>query len=212
MPWCLEALQDFSAPKHIPVTCNGIIMVYQKELLGLICREVGENLNVDACIVSSLVSRFYQMGDVDEHPKIGRPTALTTYDEFVILENILTRPSTYLSAIEIVHDMKQVTGTEVDKTTVCRFLKKNSSREKLQQVALQRSAELQSEFVSDCSVYSPEMIVFLDETRCDRRSSLRKSGYSLVGKHAPLYLCLCVVSGIQQLGFSLLKESTPYTL
>ena len=76
-------------------------MVYQKELLGLTCRE---NLNVDASTVSRVVSRFYQRGDVDEHPKSGRPTALTAYDEFVILENILTRPSTYLQ--EIVDDMK----------------------------------------------------------------------------------------------------------
>ena len=68
-------------------------MVYQKKLLGLTCREAGENLNVDASTVSRVVSRFYQRGDVDEHPKSGRPTALTAYDEFVIL---LTRPSTYL--------------------------------------------------------------------------------------------------------------------
>ena len=39
--------------------------------------------------------------------------------------------------------MKPVTGTEVDEATVCRFLKKNNfSKEKLQQVALQQSAEL----------------------------------------------------------------------
>ena len=82
------------------------------------------------------------------------------------------------------HDMKQVTGIEVDEATVCSFLKK-FSRKKLQQVALQRSAELQSEFLSDCSVYNPEMLVFLDETGCDRCSSLRKFGYSLVGKCAP---------------------------
>ena len=94
-------------------------MVYQKKLLGLTCREVGENLNVDASTVSRVASRFYQRGDVDEHPKSGRPTALTAYDEFVIL---LTRPSTYLR--ERVDDMKPVTGTEVDEATVCRFLKK----------------------------------------------------------------------------------------
>ena len=55
------------------------------------------------------------------------------------------------------HDMKQVTGTEVDEATVCRFLKKNNfSKKKLQQVALQRSAELRSEFLSNCSVYKVE--------------------------------------------------------
>ena len=59
-------------------------------------------------------------------------------------------------------------------------LKKNNfSRKKLQQLALQQRLELRSEFVSDCSVYSPEMLVFLDETGCD------KLGYILLGKHAP---------------------------
>ena len=29
------------------------------------------------------------------------------------------------------------------------------------------------------------MLVFLDETGCDRRNSLRKFGYSLLGKRAP---------------------------
>ena len=180
-------------------------MVYQEELLGLTCREVGENLNVDASTVSRVVSRFYQTGDVDEHAKSGRPTTLTAYDEFVILENILTRPSTSLR--EIVHDMKQVTGTEVNEATVCRFLKKNNfSRKKLQQVALQRSAELRSEFLSDCSVYNPEMLVFLDETGCDRRNSLRKSGYSLVGKRAPSTSLLVRGVRYSAIGFSLLKE------
>ena len=38
--------------------------------------------------------------------------------------------------------------------------------------------------LSDCSVYSPEMLVLLDETGCDRHSSLCKFDYSLVGKRA----------------------------
>ena len=98
----------------------------------------------------------------------------------MILENILERPATYLH--EIVSDMKQVTGTEVDEATVCRFLKKNNfSRKTLQHTALQRNAELRAKFLSDCSVYTPEQLVFIDETGSD---SMRKFGYGLVGKRA----------------------------
>ena len=104
--------------------------------------------------LQSAVSRFYQTGDVDEHAKNGRPTTLTTYDEFVILENILTRPSTYLQ--EIVHDMKQVTGIEVDEATVCRFLKKNNfSRKKLQQVACSK--------VQSCDQSFYQIVLFITQ-------------------------------------------------
>ena len=34
------------------------------------------------------------------------------------------------------------------------------------------------------TIYTPEMLVFVDETGTDRRSSLRKYGYSLIGKQA----------------------------
>ena len=84
---------------------------------------------------------------------------------------------------EIVDDMKQVTGTRGYCMQV--FEKQQLLKEKTVTSALQRSVGLRSKFVSDCSVYSPEMLVFLNETGCGRRSSLRKFGYSLLGKCAP---------------------------
>jgi len=47
------------------------------------------------------------------------------------------------------------------------------------------------------------MLVFLDETECDRPSSLRKFGYSLVGKCAPSgvrysVIGILTVKGIQE--------------
>ena len=44
--------------------------------------------------------------------------------------------------------------------------------------------DLWAQFVCDVASYEPEMLVFLDETGCDRRNSLRKYGYSLRGKYA----------------------------
>ena len=37
-------------------------------------------------------------------------------------------------------------------------------------------------FVSDVSIYEPEMLIFLDETGSDRKNTIRRHGYSLRGK------------------------------
>ena len=52
-------------------------------------------------------------------------------------------------------------------------------------------------FRSDCSAYKPDMLLFIDENGTDRRHSLRKFGYSLVGKPAlPTSACCCVENAI----------------
>ena len=55
-------------------------------------------------------------------------------------------------------------------------------RKKLQKVALQQDRFLREQYISDVSVYSKDMLVFVDETGADRRNTLRKYGYSLRGK------------------------------
>ena len=51
-------------------------------------------------------------------------------------------------------------------------------------VPTQRDYSLRVQFVSDVSLYEPEMLIFIDETGSDKRDSLRKYGYSLRGKPA----------------------------
>ena len=98
------------------------------------------------------------------------PMKLSAFDEFAIMVNILERPDMYLH--ELQSDIKQTAGTDV--STICRFLKRNNfSRKKLSNIALQRNAELRAQFLSDISVYSPDMLLFVDETGCDRRDAMR---------------------------------------
>jgi hypothetical protein len=47
---------------------------------------------------------------------------------------------------------------------------------------VQRDDFLRTQFISDVSIYEPEMLIFLDETGSDRRNSIRKHGYSFRGK------------------------------
>ena len=48
-------------------------------------------------------------------------------------------------------------------------------------VAIQRSDELRARLMAEVSVYDPMMLVWLDETSCDRRNIIRKYGYSIHG-------------------------------
>ncbi len=72
---------------------------------------------------------------------------------------------------------------DVCPSTLCNFLKKsNFSRKKMQLVARQRDQELRVAFVRDVSLYAKQVLVFVDETGCDRRDALRKYGYGVRGK------------------------------
>ena len=79
----------------------------------------------------------------------------------------------------------QSTGTDVSTATICRFLHSQGfSRKKLSIRALQRSDELRAQFQSDISLFEPHMFIFINETGSDKRTALRKFGYSFKGMRA----------------------------
>ena len=72
----------------------------------------------------------------------------------------------------------------ITESAVCRFLQCNNfSRRKLTNLAKERNELLRQCFMAQCEMYDPDMMVFVDETGCDRCSSMRKFGYALKGKH-----------------------------
>ena len=80
-------------------------------------------------------------------------------------------------------ELREAMGAEIGPSAICRFLHKvGFSRQKMKLVALQWDKEIRAQFVSDVSIYQPEMLIFLDETGADRCDSLRKYGYSLRGR------------------------------
>ena len=52
----------------------------------------------------------------------------------------------------------------------------------MQLIALQRDEELRAIFTMEVSLYPSHLLVFIDETGCDRRDGLRRFGYGLRGK------------------------------
>ena len=80
-----------------------------------------------------------------------------------------------------IRDQKEYTWYQcVCISTICNFLHKSGfTCQKLHIIAM---IILRSKFASDVSVYSSDMLVFIDETGADKRNAIRRYGYSLHGK------------------------------
>ena len=156
-------------------------MIFQRIGMGLPITTIAKNLNIDRSTVSRIVTRFETTGDVEPIKKKGAQSKISVYDEFCIIDSIVEKPSMYLH--EIQQKVLETTGTRIDASTVCRFLKNNFSRKKLSLVALQQNAASRAQFLSDISVYE-------HETGSDRKNSIRRYGYSIVGKPARVHSLL----------------------
>ena len=155
-------------------------MVYQRLMGGLTYERIAANLNVDPSTVWRTIRRFEEEGTVKAKKHEGADSTLTVYDELLIIQSVLETPSIYLH--ELQSHVEETTGTNISESAICRFLhRQNFSRKKLTKIASQRSDELREKFMIDCSAYEPEMLLFIDETGCDRRSAMRRFGYSLRG-------------------------------
>ena len=54
-------------------------------------------------------------------------------------------------------------------SAICTCLKRvGFSRQKMKLVAIQRDDGVRAQFVSDVSLYEPEMLIFIDETGSDK--------------------------------------------
>ena len=104
---------------------------------------------------------------------------LTRLVELSILYVVLSRPYVRLK----VSSMQELTGVDISPMSICRFLRVvGFTCQKMKYAALQRDKHLHSKFITDVFMYSLDMLIFLDESGCDKQNSLRKYGYGLHGK------------------------------
>ena len=54
-------------------------------------------------------------------------------------------------------------------------------RQVIQHIDMHRSDESRAMFMAEISMYDPTMLVWIDESGCDKRNSLRKHAYSMKG-------------------------------
>ena len=158
-------------------------MIWQKEALGYSCAKIAKNLCVDKSTVSRTLTLFHSTGNVSKRPyPEGRAyQKLTSPAQLLILQLCLIRPGIYLR--EIQSELSSVLEIETSESAICKFLHKSGfTYQRLKVTALQQDAYLRQQFIDDVMVYSPEMLVFIDETGTDRRNLVRKYGYSMRGR------------------------------
>lgn len=114
-------------------------IVYQRFALEYSVQRVSENLSVSQSTVRRIGDLFDSTGSVDPKvdPDKGQALkALSSYDEFYVMELVLEKPGIYLR--EICRELFQLTGAVVSEASVL-VLKKG--RTKIQHVALQQSEQ-----------------------------------------------------------------------
>ncbi len=159
--------------------------MYQKYGLGLSHADVAANLNVDQSTVKRTVKLFDTTGSVTKKPydTSELPRKVTKVVQFFILQLVLQRPGIMLR--EIQSEASHALHLDLNESTICRFLHSQGfTRQKMQIIAKQRDEIERAKYAAEMSVYKPEMLIFLDETGCDRRNVLRRYAYSLRGKPA----------------------------
>ena len=88
----------------------------------------------------------------------------------------------YIYLHEIQTKLEILFGARISTATICRALRSmGCTRQVMRRVAIQRSDTLRARFMAEVSIYDPIMLVWQDETCCDRRNTLCKYGYSLRG-------------------------------
>ena len=154
-------------------------IVWQSEGLNRKCTKIASNLGVDTVTVSKTLSLFRCTGDVHKKTYYSEKAfrKLNISLEYMIIHIVLMHPGIYLHEVHVQKELHEETGAEVCLSTICRFLHRNSfTRQRLRIAASQRDDLLRAQFVSDVSLYKPEMLIFLDETGSDRRDCIRKYG------------------------------------
>ena len=138
-------------------------------------------MKVSERTVRRYVAKFNQCGDVQPQKHRHGPQALLGELEQLILVRLFSEnPTIYL--YEIKQELEKMFGVSVCVSTICKTIKlMGFTRKTIHHIALQQSEQLRAEFMAKISVYDPKMIVWLDESGCDRRNSARKYGYSLRG-------------------------------
>ncbi|XP_065888536.1 uncharacterized protein [Dysidea avara] len=158
-------------------------IVWQKEALGYGDAVIAQNLNIDQSTVRRILQRFFSTGTVSklQYPTDRASRKLTDPAQLLILHLAMGRPGIKLQ--EIQEELLNSLSVNIHISNICRFLQKSGfTRQKLRITATQRDDFLRQQYISEVSIYSPEMLIFLDETGTDRRNTLRHYGYSMRGK------------------------------
>ena len=143
--------------------------------------QISELFSVSERTVRRYISLFHQTGDIEPTTrKYGPEKLMGEFEQLTLLQIIFNHPGIYLA--EIQNELCKFFGVTVSIPTICKTLKSmGCTRQAMHHVALQRSDASRAKFMSEISIYDPTMLIWLDESGCDRRNTIRKYGYSIRG-------------------------------
>ena len=142
-------------------------------------KSVSELLCISERTIWRYIRKFQQSGEVRPAKRSNGPQKLLgNFEQLILLRLILHNPSIYLH--EIQYKLNTMFGCTVSLTTISRTLHHmGCTRQVIRHIALQRSDNLRAKFMADVSIYNLDMLIWIDESGCDR--AIRKYGYSLRG-------------------------------
>lgn len=110
----------------------------------------------------------------------GRPRSVTPQMLDTLCEYLQENPGLYL--YEMVKFLQTEFEVSVTVSSVRRALDSIGwTKKQIRRVAKGRNADLRDTYLYNISDFSPEHFVFLDESGCDRRVGLRRTGWSPLG-------------------------------
>ena len=151
--------------------------------------EISQLLCLSERTIQRYLTLFRQTGDVKplEH-RNGPQKLLSDFEQCELLSLILQYPGIYLH--EIQDKLYEAFGVIVSAATICRTLQTlqfmGCTRQVIHSVAIQDSDAMRAKFMAEISIYYPSMFLWLDESGCDRRNTLRKYSYSIRAIYAQL--------------------------
>jgi len=144
-------------------------------------------LGVSERAIRSVISHFREHGTVnggipiqEEHKKNRH---LRDVDVEFLLGAVNQQPDLYLDELKEILEIS--CGVSISRSTIWRTLRRAGfTMKKLTRVAAERSAEKRLEYMARIGNYSPEQLVFVDESSVDRRTTYRGRAWSIRGTKA----------------------------
>ena len=131
--------------------------------------------------VMRFMTPFQQTGDIKPKSyRHGPPKLILDHEQLMLLRLILSYPGIYLPGKTNSNTRSWVT---ISTATICHTIKfMGCTRQVLQHIALPQDKEQRARFMAKVSMYDPSMVLWTDESGCDRCHSIRKCAYAIRGK------------------------------
>ncbi|KAE8228051.1 hypothetical protein CF326_g7034 [Tilletia indica] len=158
-----------------------------KVLTGQLTVEEAASDIISASTIRRAVKQVKEQGQVKEHVKsTGRPQKLTDEAKQYLLAYLKQQPATYQD--ELVEIVSQYFNIQVSQSTISRFLASEGyTFKKMSRRDATRDEFLRLDYIINIAQYSPDQLVFADESHVNQRTNMRPYGWSKRGQRAIEY-------------------------